>query len=53
MTTKHDAVHDLDGVGAIPVGAFADPSFPSAMASVDEDTMHGCVTVPAAKDRVA
>jgi hypothetical protein len=37
---------------AIPVGAFADPSFPAPAYSVYEDRMHGWVTMPPTVERV-
>jgi hypothetical protein len=36
----------LDGYLAIPVGAFADPSFPTPTVSVYEDRMHSWVVPP-------
>jgi hypothetical protein len=37
---------------AIPVGAFADPSFPAPTYSVYENRKHGWVTLPASVERV-
>lgn len=36
----------LDGAVAIPVGAFADPQFPSPTFSVYEERMHSWVSMP-------
>ena len=37
----------LEGFIAIPIGAFADPQFPSPTVSVYEERMHGWVSMPA------
>lgn len=39
------------GMVAIPVGAFADPSFPSPVRSVWEERRHGWVVVPDGAER--
>jgi hypothetical protein len=36
----------MEGFVAIPVGAFADPSFPAPTFSIYEDRMHPWVHVP-------
>jgi hypothetical protein len=46
MSAFEDAV-------AIPVGAFADPSFPAPSFSVYEERMHGWVHMPAGIERMA
>ena len=38
---------------AIPVGAFADPSFPAPSVSVYEERMHGWVVPPADAEHIA
>lgn len=41
--------YDIDGMPgmiAVPVGAFADPTFPAPMISVYEDRKHAWVTLP-------
>lgn len=38
---------------AIPVGAFADPSFPAPGVSVYEERMHGWVSMPQAMEHMA
>jgi hypothetical protein len=43
----------LDESIAIPVGAFADPSFPSPAFSVYEDRMHGWVSMPQDMEHMA
>lgn len=43
----------LEGAVAIPVGAFADPSFPSPTFSVYEDRMHSWVSMPAGIEHMA
>jgi hypothetical protein len=37
---------------AIPVGAFADPSFPTPSVSVYEERMHGWVVPPADAEHI-
>ncbi len=44
--TVYDTLADRPAVIAIPVGAFADPSFPPPVFSVDEERMHGWVRMP-------
>jgi len=42
----------LQDVVAIPVGAFADPTFPSPTFSIYEERMHGWVSMPASVERI-
>ena len=44
---------DMEDVVAIPVGAFADPSFPGPGVSVYEERMHAWVQMPAAIEHIA
>lgn len=47
--------YELEGLPdhlAIPVGAFADPSFPAPRASVYEERMHGWVVPPADAEHI-
>jgi hypothetical protein len=44
--TVYYTIADWPEVVAIPVGAFADPSFPPPVFSVYEDRMHGWVKMP-------
>lgn len=46
MSGMEDAV-------AIPVGAFADPSFPAPTVSVYEERMHGWVHLPGGIEHMA
>ncbi|MEJ6007243.1 GFA family protein [Paucibacter sp. AS339] len=52
--TVHYAVegYDVDNI-AIPVGAFADPTFPSPSVSVYEERMHRWVTMPGEMEHCA
>jgi hypothetical protein len=43
----------LEGAIAIPVGAFADPFFPSPTFSVYEERMHSWVSMPAGIEHMA
>jgi hypothetical protein len=43
----------MDDAVAIPVGAFADPSFPAPTVSVYEERMHGWVQLPSGIERIA
>ena len=43
----------LEGWIAIPVGAFADPAFPSPAVSVYEERMHRWVAMPPGIERIA
>lgn len=43
----------LEGSIAVPVGAFADPHFPSPKVSVYEERMHGWVSMPAGIEHIA
>jgi len=45
-STVFYATADAEGVIAIPVGAFADPTFPAPTVSVYEERMHGWVDMP-------
>jgi hypothetical protein len=45
-STVYYVMDGLDEFIAIPVGAFADPGFPSPSFSVYEDRMHGWVAMP-------
>ncbi len=42
-----------EGFVAIPVGAFADPSFPAPSVSVYEERMHSWVQIPGAVTHIA
>jgi hypothetical protein len=44
---------DVDGAVAIPVGAFADPTFPGPTFSVYEERMHSWVAMPPGIERMA
>lgn len=44
--TVYYTVDAMPGLVAIPVGAFADPSFPAPAFSVYEDRIHGWVAMP-------
>jgi len=43
----------LEGSIAIPVGAFADPKFPSPAFSVYEERMHSWVSMPPGVEHMA
>jgi hypothetical protein len=45
-STVYYVMDGLDGFIAIPVGAFADPGFPSPSFSVYDERMHGWVAMP-------
>ena len=48
--------YTLEGLAeavAIPVGAFAEPSFPAPSFSVYEERMHSWVSMPSAIERMA
>lgn len=45
-STVYYTAEGLEGVVAIPVGAFADPAFPGPVSSVYEDRKHGWVSMP-------
>ena len=53
-TTVHYSVegYDVENV-AVPVGAFADPSFPVPTFSVYEERMHAWVSLPAGMEHMA
>jgi len=42
----------LQDAVAIPVGAFADPTFPDPTFSIYEERMHGWVSMPAGVERI-
>jgi hypothetical protein len=44
--TVYYDISDMPGVIAVPVGAFADPTFPAPTVSVYEGRKHAWVTVP-------
>jgi hypothetical protein len=45
-STVYYTAEGLEGFIAVPVGAFADPKFPSPTFSVYEERMHGWVCLP-------
>jgi hypothetical protein len=45
-STVYYTIDDMPGVTAIPVGAFADPTFPAPWVSVYEDRKHPWVSLP-------
>jgi hypothetical protein len=49
--TVYYAFDDLPEIVAVPVGAFADPSFPAPRVSVYEARRHGWVVVPEDAER--
>jgi hypothetical protein len=51
-STVYYTAEGLEGSIAIPVGAFADPKFPSPSFSVYEERMHGWVVMPADIERM-
>ena len=52
--TVHYSVEGYDEENiAVPVGAFADPSFPTPTFSVYEDRMHSWVSLPAGMEHMA
>jgi hypothetical protein len=51
--TVHYALADMPDAIAIPIGAFADPTFPPPVFSVYEDRMHGWVKMPDGIERMA
>jgi hypothetical protein len=52
-STVYYRVKQTPGVTAIPVGAFADPSFPAPTRSVYEARKHGWVAVPEGTEHIA
>ncbi len=44
--TVYYEIDDMPGIIAVPVGAFADPSFPPPAFSVYEERMHAWVQMP-------
>lgn len=50
--TVYYTMSGMDDVVAIPVGAFADPSFPAPTVSVYEERMHGWVHMPAGIEHI-
>jgi hypothetical protein len=51
--TVYYTMSGLEDVVAIPVGAFADPSFPAPSVSVYEERMHRWVHIPGGIERMA
>lgn len=51
--TVYYTVDDRPGVVAIPVGAFADPTFPEPTVSVYEGRRHAWVSLPADVEHMA
>jgi hypothetical protein len=51
--TVYYTLSGIEDAVAIPVGAFADPSFPAPTFSVYEDRMHGWVQMPGGIERLA
>lgn len=51
--TVYYTAEGLEGFVAVPVGAFADPSFPGPAISVYDDRMHPWVTMPANVEHMA
>jgi hypothetical protein len=45
-STVYYTLEGIDGAVVIPVGAFADPTFPAPTFSVYEDRMHSWVSLP-------
>ena len=52
-STVYYTVEELPGVVVIPVGAFAEPTFPEPTFSVYEERMHRWVGLPAAIEHMA
>jgi len=50
--TVYYSLESLDGFVGIPVGAFADPSFPAPRVSVYEERMHSWVVPPADAEHI-
>jgi len=50
--TVYYGLESLDGFVGIPVGAFADPSFPAPRVSVYEERMHSWVVPPADAEHI-
>lgn len=50
--TVYYTLSGMEDVVAIPVGAFADPSFPAPTVSVYEERMHGWVHMPAGIEHI-
>jgi hypothetical protein len=51
--TVYYTAQGMAGAIAIPVGAFADPTFPSPTYSVYEERMHSWVSMPAGIEHIA
>lgn len=51
--TVYYTAEGLEGFVAVPVGAFADPSFPGPAISVYDERMHPWVTMPANIEHMA
>ena len=52
-TTVYYTMSAVEDAVAIPVGAFADPSFPAPTISVYEERMHGWVQMPGGIEHMA
>jgi hypothetical protein len=52
-STVYYTIEDRLGVVAIPVGAFAEPSFPAPTVSVYEERMHHWVGIPPTIEHLA
>jgi hypothetical protein len=52
-TTVYYGFPDAPELVAVPVGCFADPSFPAPVLSVWEERKHGWVAVPDGVERIA
>ena len=50
--TVYYTLSGIEGAVAIPVGAFADPSFPAPSFSVYEERMHSWVQMPSGIERI-
>ncbi|MGW8392350.1 GFA family protein [Pseudoduganella sp. HUAS MS19] len=51
-STVYYSLGSLNGFVGIPVGAFADPSYPAPRVSVYEERMHGWVVPPPDAERI-
>ena len=51
--TVYYTAEGLEGFSAVPVGAFADPKFPSPTFSVYEERMHSWISMPPDIERMA
>ena len=50
--TVHYSIEAMESYVAIPVGAFADSTFPAPMISVHEECKHGWVVVPSDMEHI-